>query len=92
MTDPVLDRLNRDSWTEAGSVDLAARAREQVEHRLANYVPFETDPAIDTEMRRLVIEGFKSQEKLPDLPPPPEPVTSVARGRRQGRRSRKRKN
>ena len=90
MTDPVLDRLNRDSWTEAGSVDLAERAREQVELRLANYVPIETDPAVDDEMRRLVKDGLDSQDKLPDLPPPPEPVVAVARGRRQGRRSRNR--
>jgi trimethylamine--corrinoid protein Co-methyltransferase len=89
MTDPVLDRLNRDSWVEAGSVELNERAREQVELRLANYTPFETDPAIDAEMRRLVKDGFESQEKLPDLPPPPEPKAAVAPGRRRNRRRRR---
>ncbi|GAH00141.1 unnamed protein product, partial [marine sediment metagenome] len=57
MTDPVLDRMNRDSWTEAGSRELSDRASEQLELRLAKYQPFETDPAIDAEMRRLVMEG-----------------------------------
>jgi len=88
MTDPVLDRLNRDSWVEGGSVELHERAREQVELRLANYTPFETDPAIDAEMRRLVKDGFKFQEKLPDLPPPPEPKAAVAPRRRRNRRRR----
>jgi trimethylamine--corrinoid protein Co-methyltransferase len=88
MTDPVLDRLNRDSWVEGGSVSLEARACEQVELRLANYTPFETDPAVDVEMRRLVSDGFESQEKLPDLPPPPEPKPAAATGRRKNRRRR----
>ena len=65
MTDPALDRMNRDSWVEAGSTSLNERACEQVELRLANYQPFDTDSAIDAEMRRLVMDGFVSQEKLP---------------------------
>jgi len=89
MTDPVLDRLNRDSWFEAGAVELNERAREQVELRLANYTPFETDPAIDAEMRRLVKNGLESQEKLPDLPPPPEPKTVAAPVRRRSHRRRR---
>ncbi len=89
MTDPVFDRMTRDSWVEGGSVELNTRACEQVELRLANYTPFATDPAIDAEMRRLVKDGFESQEKLPDLPPPPEPKVAVAKGRRRGRRRRR---
>ena len=88
MTDPVLDRMNRDSWVEGGSVSLEERACEQVELRLANYTPFETDTAVDAEMRRLVINGLESQEKLPDLPPPPEPKAAAASGRRKNRRRR----
>ncbi len=90
ITDPVFDRLNRDSWVDAGSAELNERACEQVELRLANYTPIETDPAIDAEMRRLVKDGFESQEKLPELPPPPEPKVVVAAGRRRGRRRRRR--
>jgi len=88
MTDPVLDRMNRDSWVEGGSVSLEERACEQVELRLANYTPFETDTAVDAEMRRLVSDGLESQEKLPDLPPPPEPKAAAASGRRKNRRRR----
>jgi trimethylamine--corrinoid protein Co-methyltransferase len=89
MTDPVLDRLNRDSWVEGGSVSLEERACEQVELRLANYTPFETDPAVDAEMRRLVSDGLESQEKLPDLPPPPEPKPVATTNRRKNRRRRR---
>jgi trimethylamine--corrinoid protein Co-methyltransferase len=88
MTDPVLDRMNRDSWVEGGSVSLEERACEQVELRLANYTPFETDPAVDAEMRRLVSDGLESQEKLPELPPPPGPKPAAAAGRRKNRRRR----
>jgi trimethylamine--corrinoid protein Co-methyltransferase len=89
LTDPVIDRLNRDAWAESGNVSLNERACAQVERRLASYQPFETDPAVDAEMRRLICDGFDSQDKLPDLPPPPEPVTAVSSGRRRGRRRRK---
>ena len=89
MTDPVLDRMNRDSWAEAGSRELNDRACEQVEIRLANYQPFETDPAIDAEMRRLVTDGLESQEKLPELPPLAEPLPAVGGGRRRNRRRRR---
>jgi trimethylamine--corrinoid protein Co-methyltransferase len=88
MTDPVLDRMNRDSWAEAGSRDLNDRACEQVELRLAKYQPFDTDPAIDAEMRRLVTDGLESQEKLPELPPLADPPKAVASRRRKNRRRR----
>jgi trimethylamine--corrinoid protein Co-methyltransferase len=88
LTDPVIDRLNRENWQEQGEKTLEQRASEQVERRLAAYTPIETDPAIDQAMRALVKDGFESQEELPGLPPPPEPVTRVEGGgrRRGGRR------
>jgi len=89
LTDPVLDRMNRDGWVEAGSRSLNDRACEQVEIRLANYQPFDTDPAIDAEMRRLVTDGFVSQEKLPELPPLSEPPKPAGAGRRTNRRRRR---
>ena len=89
MTDPVLDRMNRDSWAEAGSRELNDRACEQVELRLANYQPFDTDPVIDAEMRRLVTDGLESQEKLPELPPLAAPPPAAAGGRRRNRRRRR---
>jgi trimethylamine--corrinoid protein Co-methyltransferase len=83
LTDPVFDRLNRETWTEGGSMELYQRACEQVEHRLAACTPIDTDPGADTELRRLVIAGLKQQSELPSLPPPPVPTTAeAARGRR----------
>jgi len=91
LTDPVIDRENRENWATAGSKDLYQRACEQVDRRLAAYVPFDTDPSADAEMRRLIIAGLREQTELPELPPPPEHAfTEVATGRR-GRPGRRRK-
>ncbi|MGH8136061.1 MAG: trimethylamine methyltransferase family protein, partial [Steroidobacteraceae bacterium] len=88
LTDPVIDRENRETWAKLGSKELYQRACEQVERRLAAYLPFDTDAAIDTELRRLVSAGLKEQTELPVLPPPPEHAAEAARGRRRtGRRS-----
>ena len=89
LTDPVIDRLNRETWEEAGSMDLYDRACLEVEQRLADYAPFETDPAIDAAMRKLVQDGFEEQENLPVLPPPakkPKPKAVAGRRGRVGRR------
>jgi trimethylamine--corrinoid protein Co-methyltransferase len=89
LTDPVIDRENRENWATAGSKDLYQRACEQVDRRLAAYAPFETDAAIDAEMRRLIKTGLREQTELPELPPPPEHAAAEAgagRRRRTGRR------
>ena len=89
LTDPVIDRLNRETWEEAGSMELYDRACLEVERRLADYAPFETDPAIDAAMRKLVQDGFEEQENLPELPPPakkPKPKAVAGRRGRAGRR------
>jgi trimethylamine--corrinoid protein Co-methyltransferase len=91
LTDPVIDRLNRETWEEGGSMQLWDRACEAVESRLANYKPIETDPEIDAAMRQLVIDGFEQQEKLPDLPPAPEPKAPAAAPGRRGRKGRRRR-
>ncbi len=91
LTDSVVDRENRENWEETGSKDLNQRAIEEVDRRLAAYQPVETDPEIDKAMRDLVIAGFKSQESLPDIPPPPEPQVAKAPGGRRGRAGRRRK-
>jgi trimethylamine--corrinoid protein Co-methyltransferase len=85
LTDPVIDRANRETWEETGSLSLLDRACREVETRLENYTPLETDPAIDEAMRELIIDGFEAQAALPDLPPPP---TAPAPKRRAGRRGR----
>ncbi|HEX9707794.1 MAG TPA: trimethylamine methyltransferase family protein [Steroidobacteraceae bacterium] len=88
LTDPVIDRENRENWANAGSKDLYQRACEQVDRRLAAYAPFDTDRSADAEMRRLIIAGLREQTELPQLPPPPEhPVIEVA-ARRRGRAGR----
>jgi trimethylamine--corrinoid protein Co-methyltransferase len=90
MTDPVIDRKTRDTSELEPGPNLVERACEQVESRLANYQPFETDPEIDEEMRAIILSGLKSQETLPDLPPPPGPARPAAvPGRRRNRRRRR---
>ncbi len=91
LTGQVIDRLNRETWEEGGSMELYDRACAEVETRLAEYEPFETDAAIDTAMRKLVKDGLVDQEKLPELPPPAEkPAPKVIAGRR-GRAGRRRR-
>jgi trimethylamine:corrinoid methyltransferase-like protein len=87
LTDPVIDRTTRDTAEKTAGPSLLERACEQVETRLAKYQPFETDTAIDAAMREIITSGFESQERLPDLPPPPDPgKTAPATGRRNRRR------
>jgi trimethylamine--corrinoid protein Co-methyltransferase len=86
LTDPVIDRENRETWQKQGSRDLYQRACDEVEKRLAAYQPLQTDPAIDAEMRRLVLDGMEQQTALPELPPPPVPRETVVAGRRTNRR------
>ena len=90
LTDPVIDRDNRETWMKGGSMELQARANEQVDKRLASYVQVETDAAADAEMRRIITAGFKSQTELPALPPPPDHSAAEAAParRRMGRRPR----
>ena len=91
LTDPVIDRLNRETWEEGGEMQLWDRACAEVETRLASYTPIETDPAIDSAMRDLVLAGLIDQKTLPDLPPPPDtPAPTEVAGRR-GRKGRRRR-
>ena len=90
LTDPVIDRANRETWEETGSKTLWDRACGQVEERLANYTPIETDPAIDTAMRELILDGLEEQDTLPELPPPPDARAKREPGGRRRRRRRSR--
>jgi trimethylamine--corrinoid protein Co-methyltransferase len=90
LTDRVIDRENRETWEEGGSKDLVTRATEEVERRLAAYEPIETDPELYKAMRDMVIAGLESQDKLPDLPPPPETRAPEAPAGRRGRAGRRR--
>jgi trimethylamine--corrinoid protein Co-methyltransferase len=91
QTDPVIDRSTRDTSAADTGPDLVARATEQVEHRLARYEPFDTDPAVEKEMRRLIRNGLENQAALPDLPPPAEAPPPSAPSGRRGRPGRRRR-
>ena len=90
ITSPVVDRDNYENWVKKGAKKLSERASEEVERRLAEYQPIDTDPRIDAELRNLIRSGFESQETLPELPPPPEskpaPATAGRQRKRRGRR------
>jgi trimethylamine--corrinoid protein Co-methyltransferase len=86
LTDPVIDRTTRDTADKSSGPGLVERACAEVERRLAAYRPVETDPAVDEAMRAVILEGMESQDRLPDLPPPPEPKAVETSGRRRGRR------
>ncbi|MCA9984016.1 MAG: trimethylamine methyltransferase family protein [Anaerolineales bacterium] len=90
MPDRVIDRSNRENWLKAGSPDLDQRSRSEVESRLANYHPIETDPIILTEMERLIRSGLRNPDvALPGIPPlarAPRTVQVESRGRRRRRR------
>jgi trimethylamine--corrinoid protein Co-methyltransferase len=91
LTDPVIDRLNRENWQEQGEKDLLQRATDEVERRLAAYQSIETDPAINEALRAMIKSGLESQQQLPELPPPPAPVKAAAPAGRRGRPGRRRR-
>ena len=91
LTDPVIDRENREAWEKSGARDLNQRANDEVERRLAAYQPIDTDPDIDKAMRDIVKAGFESQETLPEIPPPPERQAPAAPAGRRGRGGRRRR-
>ena len=91
LTDPVIDRANREAWEVGGSIELYERACQEVDTRLASYEPIETNPEIDAAMRQLVIDGLEQQEDLPTLPPPPEKKAKAAPPGRRGRAGRRRR-
>jgi len=91
LTDPIIDRENRETWEERGSKSLEQRANEAVEKRLSEYKPIETDSEIDKAMRELIIDGLNDQTDLPEIPDVSNNLNkgkSELRGRRR-RRSRK---
>lgn len=86
LTDAVIDRENRETWQKQGAKELYQRACEEVERRLGEYQPLETDAVLDAEMRRMITAGLTEQTELPVLPPAAEPVAHATRGRRPNRR------
>ncbi len=96
LPSPVTVRDNRETWLRAGGKDLYGRACDEVDRRLARYRQVETDPAVDAEMRRIILAGLEDQTALPMLPAAPEPTAYGAeadpggpgRGRRVNARRR----
>jgi trimethylamine---corrinoid protein Co-methyltransferase len=89
LTGPVWDRNTREDWTTKGAKDTTERAREEVERRLAAYVPVETEDAAVTELERIIRSGMERDAPLPEIPPAPEPVPleeDSGGGRRRNRR------
>jgi len=87
LTNPVIDRENRETWEKAGARDLYQRTCAEVESRLQSYTPIATDAAIDAEMRRMIVAGMTAEAPLPELPPPPEGgPRETMRARRPNRR------
>jgi trimethylamine--corrinoid protein Co-methyltransferase len=88
---PTFDRTNREQWAREGGKDLRQRAREEVEKRLAAYMPVETDSAAHAELIRLIKTGLTTEAPLPEAPLPlARPATAETRGRRERRRVRER--
>lgn len=86
---PTFDRSNRDNWEKEGRPTLQQRTLAEVERLLAGYKPVETDPAIETELRRLVQSGLVESDTLPEVPPPPQLATAKVSTRQVRPRPRK---
>ena len=85
----IIDRDNREAWTRAGAKEIDERATDEVNRRLGAYRQLETDPAIDTELQRILRSGLVDQAELPVVAPAPEPIVTAAGeagGRRRNRR------
>jgi trimethylamine--corrinoid protein Co-methyltransferase len=90
LTDPVIDRENREAWMKRGSRGLESRAVSEVERRLASYTPIETPADVLGEMRSIIVAGMTDQAELPHVAEPPTPGSGgePVPGRRQNRRRR----
>jgi trimethylamine---corrinoid protein Co-methyltransferase len=88
LTSPVIDRENRETWVKRGEKTLEQRAIDEVDRRLAEYQPIETDPDVVAEMERIVRSGLVDQNALPVVPvaEAPQASTDDSGGRRRNRR------
>jgi len=68
LPEAVIDRDNRETWTDKGELDAARRAAAIVEERLAAWEPVPTDSAIVRELDRIVASGLERQGQLPVVP------------------------
>lgn len=88
---PAFDRTNRENWMKEGARTLPTRTREEVERRLADYQPVDTDPTAEAELGRILRSGLRHDSPLPEVPPPAErrrPPAQDSRAERRRRRER----
>jgi trimethylamine--corrinoid protein Co-methyltransferase len=83
LPSPLIDRDNREAWQRAGGKEIDERAVDEVERRLGTYRQLETDPAIDTELQRILRSGLVDQTELPLVARAPEPAASDGEGPRR---------
>lgn len=86
----VFDRINRESWLQAGGMTLEQRVHQEVERLLGAYVSPPLDPRIDAQMIRIIRSGLGADEGLPEtLPRVEHSNTAPAAGaQRRARRAR----
>lgn len=81
---PIWDRQSDDNWLKSGRQTLLERAEAEVAARLAAYRPIETDPAVERELRRILLSGTElSASALPAISPPPTSSLSRSSGHRR---------
>ncbi len=84
----VFDRINRETWLQAGSMTIDQRVHQEVERLLGAYVSPPLEPRIDAEMIRIVKSGLGADGTLPETLPRVE-RSSAAPAARTARRSRR---
>ncbi len=83
----VFDRINRETWLQAGSKHLEQRVQAEVERLLRVYSSPQTDPLIEAEMIRLIKAGLTTDAPLPETLPAVMQSSAPAERAREGRRS-----
>jgi trimethylamine--corrinoid protein Co-methyltransferase len=88
LPNPVIDRLNRENWSRAGEKRLSERATAAVEERLAAYRPVDSDPALVSELQKIIRSGMKGDTPLPEVPAATVPAANSDGGMDSRRRRR----
>lgn len=86
----VFDRINRETWLQAGGMTLEQRVHQEVERLLGAYVSPPLDARIDAELIRIIQSGLPRDAPLPETLPRVERSSAApsARARRRPRRAR----
>ena len=69
----IVDRDNREAWTQAGAKDTYQRACDEVDRRLAAYRRSRPIPLIEEELRRSSGPGWSTRPSCPRSRSPPSP-------------------